>query len=103
MASHTFHPPVLEHGLADGCDRCTELAANPLHLDPPNFALAWERMLRTQYMHLFPGERVPGYRTETEAALGSVLYTWSVFAERFHLIRDQLGFLDHLRTMAVAA
>jgi hypothetical protein len=28
--SHTLHPSVQETGLADGCPRCAELAANPL-------------------------------------------------------------------------
>ena len=27
--SHGPHPSILEHGLADGCERCSEIAADP--------------------------------------------------------------------------
>ena len=40
MATHTVHPDVREHGLADGCERCDELAGQPLELDAQNFAAA---------------------------------------------------------------
>lgn len=29
MSAHTFHPDTHEHGLADDCPRCAELAAAP--------------------------------------------------------------------------
>jgi hypothetical protein len=33
---HSIHPPILEHGLADGCPRCEVLGAYPHGLDPDN-------------------------------------------------------------------
>jgi hypothetical protein len=29
MASHSVHPDIHEHGLADDCERCAEIAAEP--------------------------------------------------------------------------
>ena len=35
--SHGPHPSILEHGLADGCERCSEIAADPfIGLDDDN-------------------------------------------------------------------
>jgi hypothetical protein len=37
MAAHGPHPKIREAGLADGCERCGEMAADPLvHLDSDN-------------------------------------------------------------------
>lgn len=37
MSFHTPHEPIETHGLADGCPRCTEIAADPLgRLDERN-------------------------------------------------------------------
>jgi hypothetical protein len=32
MTVHSYHPGILEHGLADGCERCQAIAANPVDL-----------------------------------------------------------------------
>ena len=32
MSVHTFHPDIHEHGLADGCPRCEEIARDPVWL-----------------------------------------------------------------------
>lgn len=37
MSTHAAHPLVIQHGLADGCDRCAEIAADPIaNLDSAN-------------------------------------------------------------------
>lgn len=36
MSMHSVHPPILEHGLADGCPRCEVLGAYPHGLDRDN-------------------------------------------------------------------
>lgn len=48
MSVHNRHPSIREHGLADGCERCDEHAANPFNtLDDENLralvnlTLAW--------------------------------------------------------------
>lgn len=46
MAMHSIHPSILEHGLADGCARCQELAANPTGLDRENANALLERFER---------------------------------------------------------
>lgn len=102
MATHTYHPDIAEQGLADDCPRCAELARQPLELDVPNFVAAWERMLRVQYAYRFPGEPRETYRTANEAALGGLLYTWSVFLERYTPV-DPDEMLAELRTMAAFA
>lgn len=76
MASHDPHPEISEHGLADGCERCGELAEHPLELDPENFTMAWERMLAVEWAD-------SSYRSANEARLGRLLYTWAVFLERY--------------------
>lgn len=80
MASHDYHPDTHEHGLADGCARCDELATRPLELDDENFHNAWERMLRTEFGPF--GER-DHYRSGNEAKLCGLLYTWAVFMQRY--------------------
>lgn len=80
MATHTPHPEIAEHGLADDCERCGELAGQPLELDNPNFQAAWARMLSTSFNSGEP--RLPA-RTGNEAKLLGVLYGWAVFLERW--------------------
>ena len=80
MASHVHHPPIDEHGLADDCDRCAELADRPLELDTINFSTAWARMLSVNFNEGEPELRA---RSATEARLLSLLYTWAVFLERW--------------------
>ena len=104
MATHIFHPDVAEHGLHDGCARCAELARQPLELDGPNFMLAWERMLRIHWPQRFPGQpRAGAYcRSETEATLIGLLYTWAVFLERYTPL-DPHELLDELRGAAAVS
>ena len=40
---HSVHPPILEHGLADGCPRCEVLGAYPRGLDSDNANALIER------------------------------------------------------------
>jgi hypothetical protein len=36
-ATHVAHPHIINHGLADGCERCAEIAADPIaNLDDKN-------------------------------------------------------------------
>lgn len=45
MSTHTVHPDIHTHGLADGCPRCEEIASNPLaSLDTENLNLLLGRM-----------------------------------------------------------
>ena len=61
--SHGPHPLILDHGLADECDRCTEIAADPfLGLDDDNLAALIERTLA--WMR---DEEFPRSQTETDA------------------------------------
>lgn len=46
MSLHSVHPPILEHGLADGCPRCAELAAHPYGLDRQNANALLDRFQR---------------------------------------------------------
>lgn len=40
MSTHSPHPPILEHGLADGCERCEEIAQDPFaSLDDANLGI----------------------------------------------------------------
>ena len=58
MSSHGPHPSILEHGLADGCERCAEIACDPFAgLDDTNLILL---VNRTRGSMAFP-------RTDTEA------------------------------------
>ena len=44
MSSHGPHPLILVHGLADGCERCLQIAADPFAgLDPDNLETLVER------------------------------------------------------------
>ena len=39
MSTHSLHPDILTHGLADSCERCAEHAERPLDgLDQKNIA-----------------------------------------------------------------
>lgn len=80
MAAHEYHPDTHEHGLADGCARCDELATRPLELDNTNFQAAWERMLSTSFN---TGQPRLSARSANEAKLIGLLYTWAVFLERW--------------------
>jgi hypothetical protein len=56
MSTHTVHPDVHEHGLADGCDRCGEHAQNPLtSLDEGTLRALLQRVVNRD-----------GYRSENE-------------------------------------
>lgn len=76
MATHTVHPDVHEHGLADDCPRCEELAARPLELDDEMIGLSWRIMLNVEF-----GEG--SYRSRNEATLGGKLYEHALFTERY--------------------
>jgi hypothetical protein len=76
MASHTPHPDTHEHGLADGCPRCDELAERPLELDHENMLNAWDRMLAVEWGN----ER---YRSGNEAKLCHRLYEMALWLERY--------------------
>ena len=80
MATHTPHDEIVDHGLADGCERCGELAGRPLELNPGNFKAAWQRMLSSQFN---TGERRLAPRSFNEAKLLGLLYTWAVFLEKW--------------------
>ena len=80
MATHVPHPEISDHGLADDCERCDELAGQPLDLDNTNFQAAWARMLSTSFNT--GQERLPA-RSQNEARLLGLLYTWAVFLERW--------------------
>jgi len=61
--SHGPHPLILDHGLADECDRCTEIAADPfLGLDDDNLAALIRRTLAWMKDDEFPRSQ-----TETDA------------------------------------
>lgn len=63
--------------LYDGCDRCTQQAANPLHLDADKLGEAWRRMVDV--------ERNDGhYRTRAEGELCHRLYLMALLIERSH-------------------
>lgn len=47
MATHSLHPPVHTHGLADDCQRCAQIAERPFEaLDEPNLLALVERTRR---------------------------------------------------------
>ena len=47
MSSHGPHPLILVHGLADGCERCLQIAADPFAgLDPDNLETLVRRTKR---------------------------------------------------------
>jgi hypothetical protein len=61
MPSHSHHPPIREHGLADGCERCTEIASQPfVGLDRENIAALVDHTVAWMADRSFP-------RSETEA------------------------------------
>lgn len=80
MATHTVHPDVAEHGLADDCPRCAELAERPLELDDDNLRSLWQRMLDVEFGE--PGER-DSYRSANEATAGRWLYHIALFLQRY--------------------
>ena len=69
-AVHTPHPSISTHGLADGCERCAEMALDPwLTLDDGNLARLVERTIA--WMH---DEEYPRSNAET-VAMGFVEQT----------------------------
>lgn len=80
MATHVPHPDTHEHGLADDCERCAELAQHPLELDNANFQAAWLRMLSTSFN---TGEPRQPARSGNEAELLGRLYEYAVWLERW--------------------
>jgi len=55
VTAHTFHPDSHEHGLADDCPRCTEIAADPfLYMDDRNLALLHDRTMAWMRDDEFP-------------------------------------------------
>ena len=93
MASHVLHPSVHEHGLADDCPRCDELARRPLELGDAMIAASWRKMIAVEY-----GDDSDSYRSVNEAALGRRLYEVSLFVERYLRInpRNLWGRIDHI-------
>lgn len=74
MVVHTNHPSTLEHGLADGCPRCGEIAKHPVRwLDSENLAACWQRMLLVEYGHPRHVAGYAHYRSETEGDACRVL------------------------------
>jgi hypothetical protein len=61
-AVHTPHPSISTHGLADGCERCAEMALDPwLTLDDGNLARLVERTIAWMHDEEYP-------RSENEKA-----------------------------------
>lgn len=47
MASHDPHPRIRKAGFADGCERCSDMAADPvIHLDDDNLRALLARTRR---------------------------------------------------------
>jgi len=50
MPSHDPHDEIADAGLADGCERCDEIAENPVaYLDGENFRALWAKMISVEY------------------------------------------------------
>lgn len=63
MSVHSLHADTHEHGLADDCDRCTELAKDPFrNLDETNLRNLYART--TRWMNDDPHDALP--RSENE-------------------------------------
>jgi hypothetical protein len=55
MTVHSYHPDTHEHGLADGCERCAELAADPFAgLDDENLRLLAGRAVLWMRDEVYP-------------------------------------------------
>lgn len=92
MATHSLHDPVRESGLADGCPRCSEIAAMPFEtLDDENLAQLLER---TRWWVKSDAAGVP--RSDNEAKAMRIV-------EVALLHRLQLDKLDAARAKAQAA
>ena len=53
--THGPHPSISEHGLANGCERCAEIAINPFAgMDTANLATLVERTRRWMRDEEFP-------------------------------------------------
>lgn len=85
MPSHTYHEDISEAGLADDCERCDEIAENPIaYLDGENFRALWSKMIEVEYGY-YRGENIAdgsSYRSANEAKAGKQLYLVSLFVER---------------------
>lgn len=86
MASHDPHEDISTHGLADGCERCDEIAGNPIaFLDGENFRALWAKMLEVEFGFYGLDDRVAdgsSYRSGNEAKAGKQLYMTAIFVER---------------------
>jgi hypothetical protein len=84
--SHSYHPPIEEHGLADGCERCAEHARDPfISLDNTNLSLLVVRTMAWMQDKKFP-------RSENEAAAMREVEYVVVRARRLR----HLGYLNHM-------
>lgn len=84
MASHTLHPDSHEHGLADGCPRCAEIATDPFStMDDHLLALLHSRTVAWMRDEEFP-------RSDTERDAMRVME--ETLSRVRHLRR--LGFLE---------
>ena len=84
MPSHGPHAPILAAGLADGCERCEEIARHPVAcLDNENLVALWARM---EYVEDHDG----AYSSLTDAAAGNRLAEIRVAIGRLR----QLGLLS---------
>jgi len=82
MPSHTVHEDIAEAGLNDDCERCAEIATNPVvYLDGENFRALWAKMISVEF------DDQGGYRSDNERTAGKQLYTIALFVER-HTILD---------------
>lgn len=85
--SHTFHPPTIDAGLADGCPRCDEHAAHPLEsLDSANLRQLWDRMIGLEYQD----DDACRPRSENEGRAMRVLYDHAAFLRRIGWAVEQL-------------
>ena len=77
MATHVIHPDAHEHGLADKCPRCAEIADEPVaYMYEELLYSTWRRMVSVEW-------GVEAYRSSTEARAGKKLYAFAVFLERY--------------------
>lgn len=87
--SHTCkpgHPGIL----ADGCERCDELAAEPLvlGLDPEKTARLWNKMVSVER------RREGRYETSNEGKAGHSMYLMAVWLQRHMRIDPFVDFVD---------
>lgn len=88
MTMHSFHPDMHEHGLADGCERCAEHAADPVRgLDDLNLIALVERTQAWMREAEFP-------RSDTERDAMRIMEHHLIFVRRYQqaVKRDLGGF-----------